>query len=162
MHCPSCYFEETKVIDSRPAIANTAIRRRRECLKCGFRFSTYEQIEILDLTVIKKTGKREPYQKMKVEAGVRKALEKRPFSEEDILSLIANIERDIQVRNKDEITSAEIGDIIMKHLRQADQVAYIRFASVYKDFQDIESFEQELNEFLNKRHRLKTKKKTRP
>lgn len=153
MQCPSCYFEETKVVDSRPAVANTAIRRRRECSKCGFRFSTYEQIEILDLTVIKKNGKREPYQKMKLEAGVRKALEKRPFSEEDILSLIANIERGIQVRNKNEITSPEIGDIIMKHLRRADQVAYIRFASVYKDFQDVESFQEELAEFIKKKRK---------
>jgi len=153
MQCPSCYFEETRVVDSRPAMENTAIRRRRECLKCGFRFSTYEQIEILDLTVIKKDGRREPYQKAKLETGVRKALEKRPFSEEDILSLLANIERDIQKNGQGEITSAAIGDIIMKRLRKFDQVAYIRFASVYKDFQDIESFQEELGEFLNKKRK---------
>ena len=153
MQCPSCRFEETKVIDSRAASDNTVIRRRRECSKCGFRFSTYEQIEILDLAVVKKNGRREPYLKSKLEAGVRKALEKRPFSEEDIAGLVANIERDIQVSNKNEISSAEIGAIIMKRLRKADQVAYIRFASVYKDFQDIESFQEELGEFLKKHRR---------
>ncbi len=153
MQCPSCYFEETKVIDSRPAMENTAIRRRRECLKCDFRFSTYEQIEILDLTVIKKDGRRQPYQKAKLETGVRKAQEKRPFSEEEILSLLANIERDIQKNGQGEITSAAIGDIIMKRLRKFDQVAYIRFASVYKDFQDIEGFQEELKDFLKKKHR---------
>lgn len=151
MQCPSCRFEETKVVDSRAAADNTTIRRRRECLKCSFRFSTYEQIEILDLTVFKKNGRREPYQKTKLESGVRKALEKRPFAEEDIESLMANIERDIQVRNKNEISANEIGEIVMKRLRQADQVAYIRFASVYKDFQDIESFQEELGEFLKRK-----------
>jgi len=153
MQCPSCYFEETKVVDSRPVEENAAIRRRRECLKCDFRFSTYEQIEILDLTVVKKDGRREPYQKNKIEAGVRKALEKRPFSEEDVLSLTANIERDIQKNSQGEITSAAIGEIIMKRLRKLDQVSYIRFASVYKDFQDVESFQEELNDFLKKKHR---------
>lgn len=150
MQCPFCRFEETKVVDSRAAADNTAIRRRRECLKCQFRFSTYEQMEILDLAVIKKDGRREPYQKMKLEAGVRKALEKRPFAEEDVASLMANIERDIQLRNKNEIAANDIGEIVMKRLRKADQVAYIRFASVYKDFQDIESFQEELGEFLKK------------
>lgn len=152
MECPACHYQETKVIDSRPSATNPAIRRRRECLKCAFRFSTYEQMEILDLIVLKKDGAREPYKKSKLEVGIRTALKKRPFTEEDILGLVANIERDIQLASrKNEITSKAMGDIVMQRLRRADQVAYIRFASVYEDFQDIEHFENALEKAVTRR-----------
>lgn len=151
MKCPSCHREETKVTDSRAAADDMAVRRRRECLACKKRFSTYEQIELLDLAVVKKDGQREPYNKAKLVGGIRKALEKRPASEDDIAKLVSHIEGEIQTRGKDDVPSGAIGDIVMKHLRAFDKVAYIRFASVYKDFQDIESFQEELRAFLTKK-----------
>jgi len=112
------------------ATDGSSIRRRRECLKCGFRFSTYEEIEILDLTVIKRDGSKEVYDKDKLVRGLKKALEKRPITEEKFKQLVNSVERDIQALRKNEITSNQIGQIVMKYLRKVDQVAYIRFASV--------------------------------
>lgn len=145
MNCLSCGHEDTKVTDSRVVSDGMAIRRRRECPKCGFRFSTYEEVEILNLSVVKRDGVHEPYSREKAERGIKKALEKRPITQERLRMLIANIERDIQTAAKsDEVTSSQIGEIIMRHLKKADKVAYIRFASVYKSFEDIDSFKQEI------------------
>lgn len=138
-------------MDSRVTDEGLAIRRRRECDKCGYRFSTVEEVEILNLTVIKRDGGREPYSRDKVETGVRKALEKRPITGDTVKKLIGQIERDIQLRGRTEITSQQIGAIVMKRLQRVDQVAYIRFASVYRQFQDIESFRRELNRLTGKR-----------
>ncbi|NCD01025.1 transcriptional repressor NrdR [bacterium] len=154
MKCPVCYFKDTKVLDSRVASDGLCIRRRRQCLKCGFRFSTYEEIEILDLMIIKKSGDREVYSREKMTSGLKKALEKRPVDKDKFKKLIHCIERDIQKIKKDEIQSEEVGEIIMRHLRKVDQVAYIRYASVYKSFKDADEFREELNE-LPKRKKKK-------
>ncbi len=121
-----------------------SIRRRRECTKCNFRFSTVEQGEILDLTVIKRDGRREPYNKEKLSQGLKHSLEKRPVTAEQFTSLVQKIERDIQRKRKTELTSRDIGELVMKRLKSFDQVAYIRFASVYRSFQDAQSFTREL------------------
>ncbi|HNV12878.1 MAG TPA: transcriptional regulator NrdR [bacterium] len=148
MKCPVCHFEDTKVVDSRISGDGFLIRRRRECLKCGFRFSTHEEMEILDLTVIKKDDRREAYDREKIVIGLRKALEKRNCSEEKFKKLIYCIERDLQVLNKDEVSSVEIGEIVMKNLKKTDKVAYIRYASVYQSFDGLEEFSEELEKLL--------------
>src|SRR3989344_6001154 len=137
MHCPYCNYFDTKVTDSRVAADGLSIRRRRECTKCGFRFSTVEQGEILELTVIKRDGRREPYSKEKLAQGLKHSLEKRPYTAEQFTALVQKIERDIQRKRKTELTTREIGELVMKHLKRFDQVAYIRFASVYRSFQDV-------------------------
>lgn len=144
MRCLNCNHEDTKVIDSRVAGEGIAIRRRRECVSCGFRFSTYEEMEILDLTVIKRDGIKELYSRDKMERGIRKAFEKRPVTEDDFKKLISQIEQEIQKTADPEITSQQIGDIVMKKIKKIDKVAYVRFASVYKCFEDIEEFKAEL------------------
>lgn len=144
MYCINCSHEDTKVIDSRVAADGIAIRRRRECPSCGFRFSTYEEMEILDLTVIKNSGLRELYSRDKLERGIRRAFEKRNFSDEDSRKLISQIEQEIQRQANPEISSSKIGEIVMKKVKKFDKVAYVRFASVYKQFEDIEEFKQEL------------------
>ncbi len=146
MFCPLCQHQNTKVVDSRVSQGGLSVRRRRECLNCGHRFSTLEEMEILDLVVEKRDGRRESYQKEKLIRGLERALEKRNFSREDFHSLVQKIERDIQRTKKQSISSEEIGKIVMDHLRNFDQVAYIRFASVYRSFEDVESFQQELNQ----------------
>lgn len=148
MKCPVCYYQDTKVVDSRAAADGLSIRRRRECLKCGFRFSTYEEVEILDITVVKRDGRKESYSRDKVIKGLRRAFEKRPITEERFKKLINLIERDIQALRKNEIIADQIGQIIMKHLKKVDQVAYIRFASVYQSFKDAQTFKRELNKLL--------------
>lgn len=144
MHCPYCNYYDTKVTDTRVIADGLTIRRRRECSKCGFRFSTMEESEILDLTVVKRDGRREPYNKDKLASGLKHSLEKRPYTAEQFKSLVQKIERDIQRRRKPELTSREIGEIVMKRLRNFDQIAYIRFASVYRSFQDVSGFTEEL------------------
>lgn len=144
MKCPVCLAPDTKVTDSRLSSEGFAIRRRRECVKCGFRFSTYEEAEILNLTVIKRDGRREPYAREKLENGLKKALEKRPYTKDDFQKLVNRIERDIQHLQKTEITSRSLGEIVMKRLRRFDTVAYIRFASVYRSFDDVAMFQREL------------------
>ncbi|MBU1038923.1 transcriptional regulator NrdR [Patescibacteria group bacterium] len=144
MHCPSCNYYDTKVTDSRVVADGLNIRRRRECTKCNFRFSTVEESEILDLAVIKRDGSHEPYNKEKLSVGLRHSLEKRPYTADRFKGLVQKIERDIQRRRKPEITSRDIGEIVMKRLKNFDQVAYIRFASVYRSFQDVDSFTKEL------------------
>ncbi len=147
MNCPFCNNQETKVVDSRETNEGKITRRRRECLKCSSRFSTYEEVELLRLTVMKKDGTKVDYDKSKIEAGIRKALEKRPVSEEKIMKFVGEIEYEIKSMEKPEITSREIGRIILKKLRILDEVAYVRFASVYKSFASIESFKKELDTF---------------
>ncbi len=155
MKCPVCYYQDTKVIDSRVAGDGLSIRRRRECLKCGFRFSTYEEIEILDLSLVKRDGRKEAYSRDKMVKGLRKALEKRPITEEKFKKVVNLIERDLQKLRKNEITSLQVGQIVMKHLRRADQIAYIRFASVYQSFKDVHTFQRELNKLLKKKRSKK-------
>lgn len=121
-----------------------AIRRRRECVSCSFRFSTYEEMEILDLTVVKRDGVKELYSRDKMEKGIRKAFEKRPITEENFKKLISQIEQEIQKTANPEISSSQIGEIVMKKIKKVDKVAYVRFASVYKCFEDIEEFRAEL------------------
>ena len=148
MKCPVCYFQDTKVVDSRVAADGLSIRRRRECLKCGYRFSTYEEVEILDLTVVKRDGRKENYGRDKLVKGLKRALEKRPITEEKFKKLVSLVERDIQSLRKSEIISDQIGQIVMKQLKKIDQVAYIRFASVYESFKDAQSFKRELNKLI--------------
>lgn len=157
MHCPACHFNDTKVVDSRVASDGSSIRRRRECLKCGFRYSTLEEIEILDLSVIKRDGKKESYLREKLVRGLKKALEKRPITEDNFKKLVHAIERDIQIQGKSEITTNQIGQLIMKHLKKVDQVAYIRFASVYESFKDAHTFQRELNKLLQEKRKLPKK-----
>lgn len=140
-------------MDSRVTDEGLAIRRRRECDKCGYRFSTVEEVEILNLAVIKRDGRCEPYNRDKVENGLRKSLEKRPITAEAFKRLIGQIERDIQLRGRTEITSHQIGELAMKRLQRVDQIAYIRFASVYRQFQDVASFKRELNALSKGKHK---------
>jgi len=146
MNCPFCNYEETRVVDSREAKDGRAIRRRRECEKCRARFSTYEEIEIMRLSVIKKNGEREDYNQEKIKAGVWKALEKRPIKEDRVIKLLGDIEYDINNKAKrtGEIATKDIGRIILEELKEIDDVAYLRFASVYKSFGSAESFKKEL------------------
>lgn len=143
MKCPKCLNLDTKVVDSRPNEESAAIRRRRECEKCEFRFSTYEQIEILDLSVLKRDGSHQPYAREKLERGLRRAFEKREHTDQTFTKIISAVEQEIQKKAVNgEITSNAIGEIVMKAIRRVDKVAYIRFASVYRQFEDIEEFKQ--------------------
>jgi transcriptional repressor NrdR len=144
MICPFCGHSETKVVDSRDAFDGKAIRRRRECEKCQARFSTYEEMEIMKLTVVKRDGSKQEYARGKIEAGIRKAIEKRPVSEEKIAKAIGDIEYEIQAKESSEITSKEIGKIILEKLKEIDDVGYLRFASVYKSFKTADSFRKEM------------------
>ena len=144
MVCPFCGNSDTRVVDSRDTDGGKAIRRRRECEKCLSRFSTYEEMEIMRLTVIKRSGIKQEYDRSKIEVGIRKALEKRPLSEEKINKVISDIEYEIQAKESGEITSKEIGKIILEKLKETDDVAYLRFASVYKSFKSADSFRKEM------------------
>jgi transcriptional repressor NrdR len=144
MICPFCGHSETKVVDSRDTNDGKAIRRRRECEKCQARFSTYEEMEIMKLTVVKRDGNKQDYDRRKIEIGIRKALEKRPVSEDKIGKMVGDIEYDIQGRESNEITSKEIGKLILDKLKEIDDVAYLRFASVYKSFKSADSFRKEM------------------
>lgn len=145
MRCPNCQYDDTKVLDSRPVDDGSAIRRRRECEKCEFRFSTYEEIEILDLTVVKKDGSREMFSKEKLVRSIRLPMDKRSHTDETFRKLLSAIEIEIQRKAREgEIKSEEIGEIVMKKLKKVDKVAYIRFAAVYRQFEDVEEFKEEL------------------
>lgn len=145
MNCPFCNNTETKVVDSRETNEGKITRRRRECEKCNTRFSTYEEVELLRLSVVKKNGEKVDYDKNKIETGIRRALVKRPISEEKIAKLLGDIEYGIRALEKAEVTTREIGKIVLKKLKELDEVAYVRFASVYKSFGSIESFKKELD-----------------
>jgi len=151
MKCPVCNSTDNKVIDSRLSGEGFSIRRRRHCQKCDFRFSTIEEMEILDLIVIKRDGRRENYNREKLVRGIVKSLEKRPYLEENFQKLIREIERDIQKKGGNEITSKQLGEIVIKRLKSFDQVAYIRYASVYRSFKDAKTFQKELNSLLKKK-----------
>ena len=148
MRCPYCSYSESKVIDSRPAEEGTTIRRRRECLSCGKRFTTYEIMERLPLLVIKRDGSRLSFDRMKVIGGMVKACEKRPVPVDEIERVADEIEQELQSSLEREVSSAQIGDMIMDRLKELDQVAYVRFASVYRQFKDINTFLEELNKLL--------------
>ncbi|NCA98452.1 MAG: transcriptional repressor NrdR [Clostridia bacterium] len=150
MRCPFCSHGEDRVIDSRPSDEGSAIRRRRECIACGGRFTTYEKIETLPLLVIKKDGTREPFDRDKLISGILKSCEKRPVSTSQIEHLVNNIETSNQNALKREVTSHEIGEMIMDGLKKIDEVAYVRFASVYRQFKDVNSFLDELNQMMRK------------
>ena len=151
MKCIYWDYEESKVVDSRPVDDGASIRRRRECLRCGRRFTTYEKVESLPVFVVKKDGKREIFDIEKVKKGVVKACEKREVSHEEIEGLINEIERIVYNTPKQEITSHEVGEIVMDGLRKLDEVAYVRFASVYRQFKDINTFKEELNKLLSEK-----------
>lgn len=145
MNCPYCNHH-TKVLESRAASSESSIRRRRECLKCKARFSTVEELEILDLRVTKRDGSKEYYSHEKLVSGLHKALEKRQFTPESFKKLVSSIEKDIQINTKNDssITSNDIGEIVMRYLKKFDQVAYVRFASVYRDFKEPADFMAEV------------------
>lgn len=143
MKCPGCAFPESKVIDSRPTVEGNSIRRRRECLSCQKRFTTFETIETLPIFVIKKNGGKEEFNKQKLLNGVLKATQKRPV---DAVALVSEIETELQNTLRQEITSIELGEMVMKKLKERDEVAYVRFASVYREFKDIDTFLAELRE----------------
>lgn len=150
MRCPFCGHDEDKVIDSRPSDEGAAIRRRRECISCGSRFTTYEKIENLPLLVIKKDGTREPFDREKLMSGIMKSCQKRPVTTAQIEALVSSIETQTQNSLKREISSREIGEMVMEGLKSIDEVAYVRFASVYRQFRDVNSFLEELNQMLRK------------
>ena len=148
MRCPFCSYNESKVIDSRPAEEGTTIRRRRECLSCGKRFTTYEIVERLPLLVIKRDGSRQAFDRMKLIGGMIKACEKRPVHVSDLEQIADEIEQELQGSLDREVSSEHIGELVMNRLRDLDQVAYVRFASVYRQFKDISTFLEELNKLL--------------
>jgi transcriptional repressor NrdR len=158
MHCPVCNHPDSSVVDTRVSPDGTAIRRRRECDKCGYRFSTNETVELLNIVVIKRDGSHELYGREKIERGLRRALEKRPHTEADFRGLINGIERDIQRLDASEVRSSDIGQIVMDRLRAFDKVAYIRFASVYRSFEDVKNFQQELSKLSRTNKRRSSKK----
>lgn len=144
MICPFCAHDVTKVVDKREGADGKTTRRRRECAKCGRRFTTFERVETLDLLVIKKDGRREPFDRLKLRSGIIKACEKRPVSASDIEKIIDEIEADLRKAGASEILSKRIGELVIMRLKKLDQVAYIRFASVYRQFADVGDFEKEL------------------
>lgn len=150
MKCPFCSSDNTRVIDSRPAEDNSSIRRRRLCDACGKRFTTYEKVETIPLIVIKKDNSREQYDRSKIEAGVLRACHKRPISVNQIHQLIDEVETDIFNLEEKEIPSSVIGEIVMDKLKDLEEVAYVRFASVYREFKDINTFMDELKKILDK------------
>ena len=149
MTCPFCSHENTRVIDSRPADENNSIRRRRVCDECGKRFTTYEKVETIPLIVIKKDNNRETYDRSKIEAGVLRACHKRPISADQINELVDAVETAIFNREDKEISSGIIGEMVMNKLKDLDTVAYVRFASVYREFKDINTFMDELKKVMS-------------
>ena len=149
MKCPFCSHENTRVIDSRPAEDNNSIRRRRVCDECGKRVTTYEKIETIPLIIIKNDNNREAYDRAKIEAGVLRACHKRPVSAQQITTLVDEVENEIFNREEREIPSGTIGELVMNKLKDLDAVAYVRFASVYREFKDVNTFMDELKSVLN-------------
>ncbi|ACL69675.1 transcriptional regulator NrdR [Halothermothrix orenii] len=148
MKCPYCHHLESKVVDSRYTKEHTSIRRRRECLNCGERFTTYERIEDIPLMVIKRNGQREFFDRNKLLTGIMKSCEKRPIPQEKIEQVVDDIEKELNNKMKQEIASTEIGEMVMERLKDIDEVAYVRFASVYRQFKDVNKFKQELERLL--------------
>lgn len=159
MHCPFCAHSETKVNDSRLVAEGYQVRRRRECLACGERFTSFESAELIMPRVIKRDGVREPFNEEKLRSGLMRALEKRPVSAEKLETVLAHIKSELRSTGEPEIKSRDLGEVVMTELRRLDEVAYVRFASVYRSFQDLEEFRREIDSM----GRSKTpKKKTGP
>ncbi|MCX5710024.1 MAG: transcriptional regulator NrdR [Candidatus Omnitrophica bacterium] len=155
MKCPHCGYKEDKVVDSRATAEESAVRRRRECLKCGKRFTTYEYVEEVSLMVIKKDGRREPFDRKKILNGVIRACEKRPVSMEKMEEIVTQTERSIQKKSDREVSASRIGELVMERLKGLDDVAYVRFASVYRQFKDVGQFMVELKDILGKDKKAK-------
>jgi transcriptional repressor NrdR len=153
MHCPFCGHEETKVTDSRLAADGRQIRRRRECLKCAERFTTFETAELLMPRVVKSDGSREPFEEAKIVAGMTKALEKRPVASEAIEKAVARIAHRLRVEGEREVPARQIGEMVMEELHHLDEIAYVRFASVYRHFQDVEAFRDTVEHLRRRRLR---------
>jgi transcriptional repressor NrdR len=154
MKCPFCESFDTKVVDSRPTEEGHTIRRRRECERCKKRFTTYEKVEEVPLVVIKRNGTREAYNRSKVMNGIIRACEKRPATMKDIENIVDDIEKMLHNTMEKEIRSTYIGELVMNHLKDLDEVAYVRFASVYRQFKDINTFMEELEKLLNEKNRI--------
>jgi transcriptional repressor NrdR len=154
MHCPYCSHPETKVIDSRPAGDGLQVRRRRECERCAERFTTFETAQLAMPAIIKRDGRRQPFDEEKLRRGLRKALEKRPVSDEQVESAVERIGRALRATGEREVSSRRLGELVMDALRDLDQVAYVRFASVYRSFEDIDAFRHEV-EKLHRRNRVR-------
>ena len=150
MKCPFCSYRDSRVVDSRSVEDGSSIRRRRECPECGRRFTTYEKYEETPLVVSKKDGRRELFDNKKLLGGLLKAFEKRPIAYEKVQEIAEKIERELRMRGESEVDSAVIGEIVMKYLERTDQIAYVRFASVYRQFADVNNFMQELQRIMNK------------
>ncbi len=153
MKCPFCGYSDSKVIDSRSAENGQVIRRRRECKSCGKRFTTFEKFEQFPVAVIKRNGDKEPYRREKILVGLRKAFEKRPVTSKQIEDLAYDIEAELRAEGKREVPSSLVGMAVLKKLKEMDEVAYLRFASVYKDFKDITEFQSELGQLLEKKEK---------
>ena len=151
MKCPFCAYPESKVVDSRPSEEGASIRRRRECLSCSRRFTTYETVEFVPIMVVKKDGRRQSFDRQKILSGMLRACEKRPVPADTLEEIVNRIEQDLQSSMRREIKSGELGEIVMRYLRNLDEVAYVRFASVYREFQDIGSFMAELKNLMEAR-----------
>ncbi|WP_193161728.1 transcriptional regulator NrdR [Microbulbifer hainanensis] len=151
MHCPFCSAEETKVVDSRLVAEGDQVRRRRECLDCHERFTTFETAELLLPRVIKQNGQREPFNEDKLRAGIQRAVEKRPVSTERVESAVSQIKHALQATGERELPARAIGELVMEQLRELDQVAYVRFASVYRRFEDVSDFSEEIERLTSKR-----------
>ena len=152
MRCPFCRTDNDRVVDSRASEDGFAIRRRRECLSCKRRYTTYERLDEMNIKVIKKRGEREPFSREKISVGLSKACWKRPISDEQIESIISAVETEIYANFESEVDSGKLGELVMEHLGKLDQVAYVRFASVYREFTDIRDFVDELQPILQKQH----------
>lgn len=153
MRCPYCGFPESRVLDSRPTEDGAVIRRRRECIECQRRFTTYEKVDEPPLVVVKKDGRRERFDPDKILGGLLKACEKRPVSSERLDELVRDIEKELRSRGEREVESRLIGEMVMERLRQLDEVAYVRFASVYRQFADLHRFAEEVQRLLKERER---------
>ena len=151
MKCRYCASTESKVIDSRPTEDGSAIRRRRECMSCGKRFTTYEKIEEIPIMVVKRDGRREPFDSDKIRLGIRKACEKRPVAADAQDRLVEDVTREVFNTLASEVTTRDIGEIVMKKLKDVDEVAYVRFASVYREFKDTQTFMKELQRLLDEK-----------
>jgi transcriptional repressor NrdR len=159
MRCPFCGFLEDKVVDSRESKDGDSIRRRRECLECGRRFTSYERIDEIPYMVIKKDGRREAFERNKVMSGLLRACEKRPISAAQLEAIVDEVEKSVQDSSDRELSTSEVGKIIMKRLKQLDKVAYVRFASVYLEFEDVSEFMSELKDLVRSREKTQTNRR---
>ena len=155
MKCPFCSYRDSRVIDSRAVEDGTSIRRRRECPDCGRRFTTYEKYEETPLVVSKKDGRRELFDAKKLLGGLLKAFEKRPVPYEKVQEIADSVERELRMNGESEVESSRIGELVMQHLEETDQIAYVRFASIYRQFADVKNFMQELERIMHKDHQEK-------